>query len=165
MREVGILFFIHTFSCFFSTNIDSTLLRRWAVRQSANVCISYWFGLPCISLLCLSVPFLIIKRALTITGTVVVLRYLIFKFVFLDLCIYLFYYILWLINYFLALTYQLEGNGLLLQSLTSISGLLLSIFLSVWIAKSQRIGVTLAFIIGSGYCSYHFSELHIFQWI
>ena len=44
-------------------------------------------------------------------------------------------------------------------------------FLSVWIAKSKRIVVSLASVIGSGWYLYHFSVfsityyLHVFQWI
>ena len=38
-------------------------------------CILYWLGLPDVLLMCLSVPFLIIPSALTITGPVIVLRY------------------------------------------------------------------------------------------
>ena len=54
----------------FFTHID----RRWVVLQSVTFCISYRLGQPSILLMILSVLFLIIPWALTITGTVAVLR-------------------------------------------------------------------------------------------
>ena len=62
----------------FFSHIDCNLLRRWAVLQSENLCISYRPWLLGILLMCLSVSFLIIPRAPTITGTIVILRKYIF---------------------------------------------------------------------------------------
>ena len=73
---------------------------HWAVLLSAIFFfISYWLGLPGI-LMCPS--FFIIPSAPTITGTSP-------QFLFPGLFIYIFHFILWLICYLLALTYQLEG--------------------------------------------------------
>ena len=49
-------------------------LKRWAVPQNVILGISYRLGLPNILLICLSIPFLIIPCAHTITGTMVVVR-------------------------------------------------------------------------------------------
>ena len=74
-------------------------------------------------------------------------------------CLYLLiYYTLWQISdYLLTLTYQLEGI-FLLYFLITISGLLFFIFLSVKLAKYQRIVAYLVSVIGSCWCSYHFSD-------
>ena len=77
---------------YFSYDSDSILLRRWAVPQSPVICISNRLGRSDILLMCLFVPFLIQPRALTITGTVEVLRYHIFQFLFSDICNHLFYW-------------------------------------------------------------------------
>ena len=61
-------------------HIDSTLLRIWAVLQrSSFFYISYRLTLPGILIICLSVSFLIIPSAPTITGTVGVLMCHIFS--------------------------------------------------------------------------------------
>ena len=83
-------------------HVESILQKRWAVSQSAIFCISYWLELSGILLMCLSVRFLIITSAPTITGTVVVLRCHIF-----SISISRFLYLL-IYDYLLALTYQLE---------------------------------------------------------
>ena len=70
-------------------------------------CISSTLGQPFILLMVLSVSFLIIHRAPTITGTVVILRcqFFFFHFLFPGFCIYL-YFLIWC--NLLTLTYQLE---------------------------------------------------------
>ena len=77
-RVIICILYIYVFDafslCYFSNHIDKILRKRWAVLQSAMFCISLSLGLPGILLMCLSVPFLIIPSAPTITGTVVVLK-------------------------------------------------------------------------------------------
>ena len=98
---------IYIFGCLFwvifFSHTDSTLLKRSAVPQSANFCISYKLRLPGILLICLSVLFLIILGAPTITGTVmVVLRCHIFHFLFPCFILFFNWYIIcwhWPINY------------------------------------------------------------------
>ena len=66
---------IHLFLCLFwviyFSHIKGTLHRRWAIPQS-DFCNR--LEVPGNLLMCLSLPFLIILRVPTITGTVVVLR-------------------------------------------------------------------------------------------
>ena len=104
-------YFMYVFCCLywviFFTHIDSTLLRRWVVLLSAIFCIPYRLGLSSTSSMCFCL--LIISRAPTITGLVVVLSCYIFK-IFISRSFYLLILLLhsWLIcRYLLALTYQL----------------------------------------------------------
>ena len=78
----------------------------------SNFSLPYSQSKPDVFLECLSVPFLVIPRAPTISDTMVVLR-CIFSIFFMFLY-YLFYYVLRLIYYsLLALTYQIENVFLL----------------------------------------------------
>ena len=62
----------------FSSHINSNLLWKRAVPQSAiKKIILYRLQLPSILLMCAFVPFFIIPRVLTVTGTAIVLRHLI----------------------------------------------------------------------------------------
>ena len=67
---VSCCLFWATFFC----HIDSSLLGRWAVPQNAIFCISNRQRPPYILLMNLSIPFLIIPNAPTITGTLVALK-------------------------------------------------------------------------------------------
>ena len=69
-------FFAAFFGCYFFIHTDDILQRRWSVLQRAIFCISYWLGILSMSL---SLLFLMISSAPTITGTVVVLRFYIFS--------------------------------------------------------------------------------------
>ena len=72
------MFLGHLFWLIFFNQIFTTLLRKWAVPQSAYFRISYSLRTPSTVLMCLFVHFLIIPRAPTITETVVILSNQIF---------------------------------------------------------------------------------------
>ena len=67
--------FDSSFKWFLPVTLTVPLLRRWAVSQSATCCISYCLGMPVIFFVCISVPFLIIPRALTITDSFKMLHF------------------------------------------------------------------------------------------
>ena len=126
----------------------STLLK--AVPQNAIFCISCWLGLQGI-LMCLSVPFLIIPSAPTITGTMVVLRCQIFFNLYFEVFVFS-YFIVFFDCYVIISRYcHIHEKICFLSTITTISRSLLFIFLSVWIAKS--LGIVAAFVplIGSGF--------------
>ena len=85
MDWVGVLFLL---GVTFTSNIDSTLLRRLAILQSSFFCIAYnKLGLPGIVFMCLCVSFLIITRTPAITGMVEIVMPHFFQYVFPCLCI------------------------------------------------------------------------------
>ena len=55
--------------------------RVRGIRDTSTIWWWYWMGLPDILLMCRAVPFLMIARLPTITGTVAVLRHYIFQFI------------------------------------------------------------------------------------
>ena len=84
-----ICIFAVRFGCYFSTHID---LRKWEVPQCEFfLFFSFGLGLPVILLVCLFVHSLIILRADTLTGMVVVLRCQFFQVSFPGIWIYLLY--------------------------------------------------------------------------
>ena len=155
------MFFAASFELYFSTHIDCNLLWRWAVPQSAIFCISYWLEQPGILLMCVLVSFLVISSTPTITGTIVVLRCHIFS-ISISRCLHLLVLLYSLIDILSVGTDMSIRRYVFL--LSSVTGLFLFIFQSIWIVKSQRIVVLFASVIGPGWCLYHFLQSNILQY-
>ena len=109
---------------FFSINLNSNVIKRWLIPQRAMLYISYWLELPGIFLICLSVSFLIIPRALS--SMVVVLRCHIF---------FSFYFKVFVFAYFIiffASNISIRCHGFLLLTFATSFGRLLFNFPSVF---------------------------------
>ena len=156
------LFFCYPFWLIFFSRIGTIHQRRRADLQRASFCFSYQLELPGILLKYLSVIFLIIPSAPTITGSVVVLKCHAFSFS-ISRSSYLFILLYSLTDMLLFVgTYiSIRRHVFLLESLIKISGRLLFIFLSIWIAKSKRKIASLVSVMSSDWCFFSFSNFSI----
>ena len=112
----------------FFSHLESTLLKRWAVPQSAIFCFSYKLGLPGILLNCLSLP---LARWYFKVPYFLNFYFQVFVFLFFN-------YILWLICLLsVGVDISFRRHIFILSSLTILACLLLFIFLSTGITKSQ----------------------------
>ena len=78
--------------------------------------------------------------------------------------IFVFSYFIVLSDWYIIICWFCYINKKTCFFITSLSGLLILILTSISITKSQSIVASLAFVIGSGWCLYHFIEASFNKW-